>query len=552
MRYQFVVATGLLAASLLAGAAGGAAAQSLPVRNGRPVVATVGAGTISLDEFVAEIGPAADRARLQQGRATAADLDALDRLVTIELIVQDATAMGLGEAPEIRKQVEVTSREILREVLFAKLTRDVKPDPAAVDRIFKDLVREWKTTSLLFRDKAAAERARKEIAGGAAFADVAARAVAAKAARTDGDNAFHPRTDYLPAILAAMAPLQVGQVSPVIQIPAGFVILRVADMRYPENAGALAEARKRVLGQQQEVALKAHEQVLRRQYVTLHKAVLDGLNFEAAKPGIDALLKDKRSIADIKGASAVTVGDLTDYLRMQFYHGADQGRQAKRMNEMKGTALDAMIGRRLVNSEALRLGIDKTNEYLDRVRGFKESLVFDSFIQKVIVPPNKMTEPEVRKYYDGHLKEYSSPEMMRLRGLAFTRRGAAEDAMRKLREGADYTWLAANAEGQAPKNTPGLLAFDGRPVTTTSMPEGVSKALAGAKSGEARLYASPDGPFYMLNVQTVIAPSPQPYGEVRETIAKKLYGEKLKKAVESYAAKLRTHTKVETYLTRVR
>jgi hypothetical protein len=56
----------------------------------------------------------------------------------------------------------------------------------------------------------------------------------------------------------------------------------------------------------------------------------------------------------------------------------------------------------------------------------------------------------------------------------------------------------------------------------------------------------------MLNVQTVIAPVPQPYDEVHETIAKKLYGEKLRKAVEAYAAKLRTHTKVETFLTRAR
>lgn len=552
MRYQFVVAAGLLAVALQAGSGVGAVAQSLPVRNGRPVVAAVGADTISLDELVAELGPVADRARLQQARATAADLEVVDRLITIKLIVQDAISMGLAEAPEIRKQVDVTSREILREVLYAKLTQNVKPDPAAVDKMFKDLVREWQTTSLLFKDQAAAERARKDIAGGAAFADVAARAVAAKAARMDGDNAYHPRTDYLPIILAAMAPLQVGQVSPIIPIPAGFVVLRVADMRYPANAEALAEARKLSLSQQQEIALKTHEQVLRRQYATIHKAVFDGLNYQAAKPGLDALLKDKRVLADIKGAAPVTVGDLTDYLRMQFYHGSDQARQFKKMDETKGTAFDAMVGRRLVNAEALRLGIDKTNEYRDRVRGFKESMVFDSFVQKIIVPPNKMTEPEVRKYYDAHLKDYSSPEMMRLRGLAFTRRSAAEDAMRKLREGADFNWLAANADGQVPRNTTGLLTLDGKPVTIASMPDGVRKALAGAKGGEYRLYPSPEGPFYALAVQALIAPTPQPYDQVRETIAKKLYGEKLKKAVESYAAKLRTHSKVETYLTRVR
>ena len=84
------------------------------------------------------------------------------------------------------------------------------------------------------------------------------------------------------------------------------------------------------------------------------------------------------------------------------------------------------------------------------------------------------------------------------------------------------------------------------------MPDGVRKVLAGARTGDYRLYASPEGPLYVLAVQAVIAPTPQPYDEVRETIAKKLHGEKVKKAVEAYAAKLRAHTKVETYLTRVR
>ena len=83
------------------------------------------------------------------------------------------------------------------------------------------------------------------------------------------------------------------------------------------------------------------------------------------------------------------------------------------------------------------------------------------------------------------------------------------------------------------------------------MPDGVQKALAGAKAGEARLYASPEGYFYVLAAQQVIASNARPYDDVREEIAKKLYSEKLKKAVDDYAGKLRAQSKVETYLKRV-
>jgi hypothetical protein len=163
-----------------------------------------------------------------------------------------------------------------------------------------------------------------------------------------------------------------------------------------------------------------------------------------------------------------------------------------------------------------------------------------------------MKEEEVKGYYTAHVKEYSSPEMLRVRSLAFTARPAAESAMRKLREGTDYGWLASNAEGQAATGTPGLLTFDGRPVTTDSMPAGLQKTLAGSKPGDHRLYASPEGPFYVLAVQQVIGADPRPYDEVRMEIARKLYNDKLKKAVEDYARKLRAHSKVAVYLKRMK
>jgi len=547
MRYQVAVASGLLVLSLCVPAAG----QSLPVRAGRPAVASVNGDAIFLDELLREAGPSADQSRLRQGLGTAEDLALLGRLVNVKLVVHEASKMGLDEVPEIRKQVEVASREILREVLMARLVKDVKADPAAVETLVRDAVREWKTTSLLFQDESAAKRAHKEITSGAAFADVASRAVASKAAKTDGDSTYHARKDFLPAIAQAVAALKVGAVSPVVRIPAGFVLVKVLDIRYPENPEARKEAQRRALSERQGAFMKAHEQALRRRYVVVDTALLKSLNYEAAKPGLATLLKDTRVVARIKGAAPVTVGDLTDYLRMQFFHGGNQASQLKRMTERKEDALQAMLGRRLLNMEALQLGIDKTNEYRDRVRGYEESLIFESFVQKVVAPDNKMREEEVRRHYDGHLKDYSSPGMLRIRGLAFARRGAAEDALQKLRQGTDWGWLAANAAGQAEKGAAGLLTLDDRPVTIDSMPPGLQKALDGAKAGESRLYASPEGHYYVLSVRQVIAPQPKPYGEVREEIARTLYDAKIKKGVEEYTAKLRAHSTVETYLKRM-
>ena len=552
MRNQSVAVTGLLVVSMNAFGLQGGANQGLPVRDGRPIVATVNQDAISLDEFLMQIDGPPDLARLRQGLARPLELEVLDRLINVKLIAQEAAVMGLDETPEIQKETEVQSRVILRDVLTERIVKDVKANPAAVEKLYRDAVREWKTTSLLFKEEAAARRAHMEIANGAAFADVAARAVGAKAAVSDGDDRYHPKADYLPGIAEAIAGLKAGQLAPLVRIPAGFVVVKVLDVRYPEKPEARAEVRRQVLNQQRAAAMEAHQQALRRTDAVVNTALLKSINYEAAKPGIEALLKDTRVLASIKGGAPVTVGDLTDHLRLQFFHGTDDAGSRRRINERKEDAFEATLARRLLNAEALRLGIDKTHAYRDRVKAFRESLVFGAFLQKVILPESKMTEPEVTRYYDGHLKEFSGPPMMRIRGLAFANRGGAENAMRKLREGADFGWLALNAAGQAAKGSPGLLAFDGRPITIDSMSAGMQRAIEGAKAGDARLYASPEGHVYVLVVQQVMAPTAKPYAEVRESIAKKLYDEKVKRGVEDYARKLRESSKVATYLKRAK
>jgi len=552
MTLRHIAATATLCLAVAAQAPLRGAAPGLPVRGGRPIVATVNGQAIFLDELEAELDRSADRAHLRKGYGRAADFEVLDRLVNVRLVAEEAARMGLSDLPEIRKQVEVQSRAILREVLLERLVKDVRPDPAAVERHYKELVREWKTESLLFEDEGAARQARAQIDKGRPFAEIAIRAIAEKHARAERDERYHRREEYLPEIAAAIAPLQVGQVSPVIRIPAGFVLVQVVDIRYPEDAQARAEARRLALNDRQQAVLQAHDEALRRKYAVIHREVLDSIDYEAARPGLDALLADTRVVAEIKGDAPVTVGDLTDYLRMQFFHGTDQAGQRQRMNARKEAALHATLGRRLLNMEARRLGIDRTAAYRDRVAAFERALVFDTFVQKVIARDQKVQEDEVKRYHAQHASEYVYPEMVRLRSLAFATRAAAEDAMRKLKGGTDFAWVSANAPGQIEPARRALAITDGRPVATDSMPEELRRSLANPKAGDIRLHAGPEGQFYVLAIQDVIAARPRPYDEVREAVAKKLYGEKVAKSMDDYIRRLRAASKIQIHLARMR
>ena len=79
-------------------------------------------------------------------------------------------------------------------------------------------------------------------------------------------------------------------------------------------------------------------------------------------------------------------------------------------------------------------------------------------------------------------------------------------------------------------------------------PDDVRKAVAGARTGDFRLYEGPGGYAYVLFIQDVVPPQKQSFDEVRSIVEKKVFGIKLNKAVEDWADKLRAAADIKVYL----
>lgn len=525
-----------------------ALAQELPVVKGKKIVASVNGDPITLDELTREI------AGVKKARTPAATVDrqaelgVLQRVINTRLIVQEARNIGLDKLAENKMMVDAFAREALREELAEKVMAGAKVDEKEVDKIYKDAVREWKVNAVLCDKEDDANRFEAELRTGKSFAELAKAFKADGRAKQIEEGVYLKPTDMDRQFARTVSGLTVGSTSSVVRTTSGFAVLRLEDVRYGENPEEKEKAREAVLELSRREKLKAYNESLKKKFVTVKQVVLDGVDYEAPSPGFDALLKDSRVVAEIKGDKAVTVGELTEQLRYQFFHGLDRAVERKRLNARKGVTLEGIIHRRLFRREALRQGLDKTESYRGKLRDYEAGLLFEAFIRKVIQPDIKLTETEVKAYYDAHAKEYSAPEMMRIRSLAFRRRGDAESVIEKLKEGAEFQWLAAHAEGQVEGNAKGVWSFDGKPVMTQDLPDGMQKALAGARVGDVRLYSSRDGYFYALAIQDVIPSKPQPYQDARQTLAQRVMNDKVTKAVEEYAGKLRSASDVKVYL----
>jgi parvulin-like peptidyl-prolyl isomerase len=542
--YTRLVPSCIVVGLLLFGMQALAAESNLPVMKGKKVVATVDGEPITLDEFNQELASLDSEARADKKNQS----DLLRRLINTRLILQEARRTGLDELAEIKKRVEVFSRITLREELMERHIKNLKPDEKEVERLYREYVKEWKISSALFEKEDVAKEMEEAVRTGKDFEEQLRRFVAGGRTKESELGKYFKGRELAPEIRAAIEKMKIGEVGPVIRLKAGFVIFRLEDVRFPENEQGMALARAEALRRKQSDALQAYIEALKKKYVKVNQKVLDSINYDVDGPGFQKLLKDQRILAEIAGEKPITVGELTDALRQQLYHGVERALEGKRLNKRKSSTFDEMIHKRVLQKEALRLSIDKTESYQRKVREHEDSYVFGAYIKKAVAPDIKLKDAELEAYYKEHVKEFTYPEMIRINSLAFLKKEDAESAIEKLRKGTDFQWLKAHAEGQVERTAQGLLEFEGKPVLTKELPDDMQKVLSGARAGDFKLYGSSGGHFYVLAVQEVVSSKPKPFDEVRQEIAMKVFDEKLKKAVEDLADKLRALSEVKIFL----
>lgn len=474
----------------------------------------------------------------------------LDRIVNARLLVAEAREMGIADLPEVKGAQTNFERVGAREMLQEHVIRDVRPDPKEVEAAYRKSVRELKVRSVLFAKQADAKAARDAVRKGGDFAALVKKAVADKKAKGDLEAQYVRVSSLLPHIADALGKLKQGEVSQPLKLEKGYTVARVEGVRYPDgDRAARAEAEKASLFNQQKAALKKYYDGIVKRYATIDQKLLKGLDLQAKKPGLAALEKDQRIVARIKGAEPITVGELTKAVESTFYHGVERAVKEKKINKEILPTFDGLLSDRLVPLEARRLGIVDSPEYKRRLADQLDGATFSLFVQRAIVPQVKVTEKDVRAYYDSHKAEFAYPVFFKLDGLAYANAKDAQAALEKLRAGTDLKWLKANTTGQLDEHT-AKYKFGGMPVAVTAMPGSLRKQLSGAKVGDVRMF-SEGGQSYVVRVADVTPEAQKPFDEVKPELEEKLFAEQVSAAVADWVAKLRKVRPVKVFITKI-
>ncbi len=248
------------------------------------------------------------------------------------------------------------------------------------------------------------------------------------------------------------------------------------------------------------------------------------------------------------GAETVvfTVAEIAKQLESTLFHGADKVIDPVKLENSKESIIYNKIVAVTGRMEAQAQGIDKSAEYLEKLLGFEDQVLFDIFIAKAVVPGIKVPEEDAKAYYYSHLEEYASPLMLKMKSLPFSDAEAAQEALKKLQAGSDFKWVSSNTTGLADAENKDILGLGGTLLSVNALPHDLQHKVTGARQGDTFYYAGPNDLSYVLLVEAAFPPKAKPYEEVRQDVGQIIYGQKINEALEEWVEKLK-----EVYETKV-
>jgi parvulin-like peptidyl-prolyl isomerase len=262
--------------------------------------------------------------------------------------------------------------------------------------------------------------------------------------------------------------------------------------------------------------------------------------------------REDRVVARV-GEEAINLKDLEEYLSLRPPGNPRDPKSIQRR-------LEEMITAEILYQEALDRGVDKIPEIRMSLQQILGQKLMEISVEKAAIK-GKISDDELRRYYEDHLNKYSRPEQVRLADIFFgapendvalrgEKRSLAEEVLEEVKNLQDKRFgfgelVLAHSDTHLnyPRGDTGFFDREGDPL-------GLDPALAEAafeieSNGEVlgRLVETPEGFHIIMRVGRRGARH-KDLEEVRHEITNKLHREKRRKARRDYLDGLRKKASV--------
>ena len=120
----------------------------------------------------------------------------------------------------------------------------------------------------------------------------------------------------------------------------------------------------------------------------------------------------------------------------------DFAQQLFKGSEGKERFLNELVKKELLYQEAIKRGLDKNAEYKHKVEDFKKITLIEQLLEKEIEAKTKLTDEDIKAYYDEHKEDFSPFNKIRLSLIRVKTEEEAKNILEKLKKGEDFAKIA--------------------------------------------------------------------------------------------------------------
>lgn len=204
--------------------------------------------------------------------------------------------------------------------------------------------------------------------------------------------------------------------------------------------------------------------------------------------------------------------------------------------------LDELVKKELLYQEALKKGLDKDAEYLRKLEEFKKISLIGQLLKKEVESKTKVTEQEVKNYYDTHKEVFSPFSQIRVSLILVKTEEEAKNILERLKKGEDFAKLAMKSSidpGSAKSG--GDLGFLSKGQMTPEL-EAVAVRL---KTGEISEPLKTKFGYQIIKVTGKKLGKVVEFEKVKSLISQHLSSEKQKEVFDSYIESLKKSYKID-------
>ena len=267
--------------------------------------------------------------------------------------------------------------------------------------------------------------------------------------------------------------------------------------------------------------------------------------YESRREKTEDMEADPQVIA-VVGGDEITRAELSRALERMPYK---QKKLYQSSPERMGEFLDIYINQKVLYTEAVKRGIDRREDVIEKTENFKKQLVGKTFGQEIL-KGIRISDSEIDDYYKRHKEDYeqinvseiyinADPEKGTTKEAALAR---AVEAYGKAKAGGDWDEIVKEySDDETTKKKGGERGY----VQRGEFGPAIDERIFGMKKGEITDPLEVSRGYFILKINEGVAPIPE--GQLRRKVESQIINEKL---VE-YVNGLRDEAGVEVYRDRL-